>query len=90
VALSLGMGQRFTIETPLMWLDKAQTWALARTLGGDALVDMIVEHTHTCYLGERGQRTPGATAAATCPACALRRKGFERWMGGSEATQFQT
>jgi 7-cyano-7-deazaguanine synthase len=53
VAVSLGMGQRFTFETPLMWLDKAQTWELARTLGGDALVDIVLEHSHTCYHGAR-------------------------------------
>jgi 7-cyano-7-deazaguanine synthase len=53
VALSLGLGSKLTVETPLMWLDKAQTWQLARTLGGDPLVDLVVEDTHTCYLGDR-------------------------------------
>jgi queuosine biosynthesis protein QueC len=64
-AISLGMGQSFTIETPLMWLDKAQTWELARTLGGQALIDIVVEHTHTCYLkASAANATPGAMAAA--------------------------
>jgi 7-cyano-7-deazaguanine synthase len=86
VALSLGMGQRFTFETPLMWLDKAQTWALAHQLGGDALVDLSVRLTHTCYLGERGQLHAWGHGCGECPACTLRRQGYERWMGGSEAT----
>ena len=86
VSLSLGMGQRFTFETPLMWLDKAQTWALAHQLGGDALVDLSVRLTHTCYLGERGQLHAWGHGCGECPACTLRRQGYERWMGGSEAT----
>jgi 7-cyano-7-deazaguanine synthase len=60
-----------------MWLDKAATWALAAQLGGDALVDLIVEHTHTCYLGERGARHPWGHGCGQCPACALRRRGWE-------------
>ena len=56
VALNLGMDRSFVLETPLMWIDKAETWALAQELGGEALVELIVEHTHTCYLGERGPR----------------------------------
>ena len=86
VALSLGMGQRFTLETPLMWLDKAQTWALAHQLGGDALVDLSVRLTHTCYLGERGQLHAWGHGCGECPACTLRRQGYERWIGGSEVT----
>jgi len=73
------MGQSFTIETPLMWLDKAQTWALARTLGGQALIDIVVEHTHTCYEGVRGERHAWGHGCGACPACELRRNGFERW-----------
>ena len=46
LALSLGMDKRFLIETPLMWKDKADTWALAASLGGQPLVDLIIEHTH--------------------------------------------
>jgi 7-cyano-7-deazaguanine synthase len=81
VALSLGLDSAMTIATPLMWLDKAATWALAHGLGGDALVQLIVEHTHTCYLGERGMQHPWGHGCGTCPACALRRAGWERWHG---------
>ena len=77
VALSLGLGQRLTIETPLMWLTKAATWQLAQDLGGDALVDLIVQDTHTCYLGERGALHTWGHGCGRCPACDLRRQGFE-------------
>ena len=84
LAISLGMDQRFLIETPLMWIDKAETWALARELGrksgqpggGQALVDLILEHTHTCYLGERSQRHVWGYGCGSCPACELRAKGY--------------
>jgi 7-cyano-7-deazaguanine synthase len=76
VALNLGMDRRFVLETPLMWVDKAGTWALAQDLGGRALVDLIVEDTHTCYLGERGTRHEWGYGCGTCPACELRAKGF--------------
>ena len=79
VALNLGMAQRFVIETPLMWLSKADTWALARTLGGAPLVELIVADTHTCYLGERGARHDWGFGCGTCPACALRARGFTEW-----------
>jgi len=79
VTLGLGLGTRVTIETPLMWLDKAQTWQLAADLGGQTLVDLIVEHSHTCYLGERGQRHGWGYGCGECPACALRAKGWQRW-----------
>lgn len=82
VALSLGLGARVTIETPLMWLDKAQAWALAQTLGGTELVELIVEHSHTCYLGERGQRHAWGYGCGQCPACTLREAGWLRWAGG--------
>lgn len=75
VALSLGMDRRLLIDTPLMWIDKAATWALAAALGGDALVALIVEHTHTCYLGERGARHSWGYGCGNCPACALRARG---------------
>ncbi|PAX96450.1 7-cyano-7-deazaguanine synthase QueC, partial [Bordetella pertussis] len=80
VTLGLGLGTRVTIETPLMWLDKAQTWELADRLGGQALVDMVIEHSHTCYLGERGQRHDWGYGCGHCPACALRKNGWERWV----------
>ena len=79
VALSLGMDTRFLIETPLMWIDKAATWTLARTLGGAPLVDLIVEHSHTCYLGERSQRHAWGYGCGQCPACQLRAQGFARF-----------
>ena len=82
VALSLGLGSRVTIETPLMWRDKAQTWDLARALGGPELVDLIVEHSHTCYLGERGARHDWGYGCGTCPACELRAAGWLRWNAG--------
>ena len=79
VALTLGMDRRFVIETPLMWIDKAATWAMAHRLGGDALVALIVEHTHTCYLGDRTQRHEWGYGCGQCPACALRRRGHKGW-----------
>lgn len=79
LALSLGMDRRFLVETPLMWIDKAATWALAERLGGPALVDLIVEHTHTCYLGDREHRHDWGYGCGTCPACELRLRGWQRW-----------
>jgi 7-cyano-7-deazaguanine synthase len=79
VALNLGMAQNFVLHTPLMWLDKAATWALADQLGGDALVDLIVEHSHTCYRGERDTRRDWGYGCGTCPACELRARGFHAY-----------
>lgn len=79
IALSLGMDKRFLIETPLMWIDKAQTWELAASLGGESLVDLIVEHTHTCYVGDRSQRFDWGYGCEKCPACDLRGKGWLRY-----------
>ncbi|MCZ8277061.1 MAG: 7-cyano-7-deazaguanine synthase QueC [Acetobacteraceae bacterium] len=76
VALNLGMDRRFVLETPLMWLDKAATWRLAESLGGAALVMAILEHTHSCYLGDRSQRHAWGYGCGTCPACDLRAKGW--------------
>jgi 7-cyano-7-deazaguanine synthase len=76
VALGLGMDRRFTVETPLMWLDKAQTWRLGVSLGGEPLKELLVEHTHTCYLGNRERRHAWGYGCARCPACALRSRGF--------------
>lgn len=91
LALSLGMDQRFLIETPLMWIDKAATWKLAfdlgeaaHTDGGQALVDLIVEHTHTCYLGDRVHRHAWGYGCGTCPACELRARGFEKYSGAAQ------
>ena len=82
VALSLGLATPMTLETPLMFIDKAATWAMTEQLGGDALTQLIVEHSHTCYLGQRGLRHAWGHGCASCPACALRRSGFERWRAG--------
>jgi len=75
VALNLGMDKRFVIETPLMWLDKAATWKLAASLAGSDFVELITEHTHTCYLGDRAKRHPWGYGCGNCPACQLRAKG---------------
>jgi len=85
LALSLGMDKRFLIETPLMWIDKADTWRLAQTLGGQALVDLIVEHTHTCYLGDREHRHAWGYGCGACPACELRARGWERYRAEAAA-----
>ena len=80
VALNLGMERRFVLHTPLMWRDKAATWALAERLGGRALVDAVLEHTHSCYVGDRSQRHAWGYGCGTCPACDLRRNGWERYV----------
>jgi len=74
------------VETPLMWLDKAATWELAHRLGGDVLVDIVREDTHTCYRGERGQLHPWGHGCGACPACELRAKGYAAWKGQREMT----
>lgn len=79
VALSLGLDRRLTIETPLMWLDKAETFALAQQLGGDPLLDLIIESTHTCYLGDRSNRHAWGYGCGTCPACQLRSAGWQKF-----------
>jgi 7-cyano-7-deazaguanine synthase len=79
--LSLGMDHRFVIHTPLMWRDKAATWALAKELGGDALVELILEETHSCYLGDRAHRHTWGYGCGDCPACELRRRGWETFAG---------
>ncbi len=81
-ALSLGMDRSVNIHTPLMWIDKAQTWRLAESLGGEALVRLIVEETHTCYLGERGRRFDWGYGCGACPACKLRAAGWEKFRDG--------
>lgn len=77
VTLSLGMGSRSVVHTPLMWLDKAQTWGLAKTLGGEKLVDLIRTGTHTCYLGEHDRLRDWGYGCGICPACELRMKGWQ-------------
>ena len=78
-ALRLGMARDFSIVTPLMRLTKAQTWALADELGGQALTGLIEEESHTCYLGERGRRHSWGYGCGTCPACELRANGWNDW-----------
>jgi len=80
VALNLGMATRFKLETPLMWIDKAATWRLARALGGDPLVDLIRSDTHTCYLGERGALHDWGYGCGSCPACELRARGYRQFL----------
>ncbi len=87
LALSLGMDRRFLIDTPLMWIDKAATWQMAHDLGeqsgtadgADRLVGLIVEHSHTCYLGDRVHRHDWGWGCGSCPACELRARGYQRW-----------
>lgn len=81
VALNLGLDSRFVIETPLMWIDKAQTWALADKLGGDTLVTLIRDKTHTCYEGNRDTYHNWGFGCGACPACELRRVGYEAYVG---------
>ncbi|MBX3609723.1 MAG: 7-cyano-7-deazaguanine synthase QueC [Hydrogenophaga sp.] len=83
LALSLGMDTRLLIDTPLMWIDKADTWRLAQTLGGEALVDLIVEHTHTCYRGDREHRHDWGWGCGKCPACLLRERGWAAFRKGA-------
>lgn len=76
VAMSLGLDQPLIVETPLMWIDKAKTWELAQSLGGEPLVKIIQEETHTCYLGDRSTRHVWGYGCGSCPACALRKQGY--------------
>ena len=84
VALGLGMDTRFTLETPLMWIDKAATFRMAEDLGGAPLLDLVIEYTHTCYLGERARREWGR-GCGECPACTLRKEGHARFRAGRAA-----
>ncbi|MBC3873687.1 7-cyano-7-deazaguanine synthase QueC [Undibacterium flavidum] len=83
VAINLGMASRLNIETPLMWIDKAESWRLAASLGGTALIELIREDTHTCYLGERGQMHVWGHGCGTCPACELRANGYHEFIAKS-------
>jgi 7-cyano-7-deazaguanine synthase len=86
-ALNLGMERKFVIHTPLMWIDKAATWRLAEELGGEALVRLIIEETHTCYLGDRGRRFEWGHGCGECPACKLRATGWENYAANKEAAR---
>jgi 7-cyano-7-deazaguanine synthase len=85
LALNLGMDTRFVIDTPLMWIDKAATWALAHDLGGEALVDIIRRDTHTCYNGDRAHFHDWGYGCGTCPACMLRAAGYQRYLSQESA-----
>ena len=84
-SISLGMDKPFTLETPLMFLSKAGAWELAGALGGAELIDVIIEKSHTCYLGERGKRHDWGYGCGTCPACELRAKGWQNYRSGSDS-----
>jgi len=79
LALNLGMESRFVVHTPLMWLGKAETWALAEQLGGEALVALVRDETHTCYEGDRTHRHAWGYGCGECPACRLRAEGWRRY-----------
>ncbi len=83
LALTLGMDRRFVIHTPLMWIDKAGTFALAREIGGDALIELLLAETHTCYLGDREHRHAWGFGCGACPACRLRADGYAKWKAAS-------
>jgi 7-cyano-7-deazaguanine synthase len=80
VALNIGMDQRFVLHTPLMWINKSETWDLANTLGGDKLIELIREYTHTCYRGDRSVRHEWGYGCNECDACELRRIGWENFI----------
>ncbi len=82
LALNLGMDSRFVVETPLMWIDKAETWRLAERLGGEALVDLVRRETHTCYHGDREHFHEWGHGCGECPACRLRAEGYRRYRAG--------
>lgn len=81
-AISLGMDKKFALETPLMWIDKAATWKLAEELGGKALVELVIEDTHSCYRGDRTRRHDWGYGCGACPACELRAKGYASYISG--------
>lgn len=85
VTLNLGMNSHFNLATPLMWLDKSQTWKLANELGGAGLIELIKTDTHTCYLGERGHRHDWGFGCDTCPACVLRAKGYAQFVAQNDS-----
>lgn len=87
LALTLGLDKRVTIHTPLMWIDKADTFALAEELGGEAFLDLVVEDSHSCYLGDRSRRHAWGYGCGTCPACQLRAQGFAKFMRRREAIE---
>jgi 7-cyano-7-deazaguanine synthase len=85
LTLARGLDRPFKIDTPLMWIDKAETWTLANDLGGQPLVDIVIEESHTCYKGDRTQRHAWGYGCNHCPACDLRAKGYEKWAAKAHA-----
>lgn len=79
VALTLGLDKCVTIHTPLMWVDKADTFAMAEQIGGKAFLDLVIEDSHSCYRGDRSQRHEWGYGCGTCPACQLRAQGFVKF-----------
>jgi 7-cyano-7-deazaguanine synthase len=86
LALTLGLDTCLTIHTPLMWIDKADTFAMAEELGGQPFLDLIVEDSHSCYLGDRSHRHDWGYGCGTCPACQLRAQGFAKFMSQRKTT----
>ena len=86
VALTLGLDKRLTLHTPLMWIDKADTFALAEELGGKPFLDLVIEDSHSCYLGDRSQRHAWGYGCGDCPACQLRAQGFAKFMSRRTTT----
>ena len=83
-ALSLSMDSELIIHTPLMWIDKTATWNMADEIGGQALTELIIEHTHTCYIGDRTTLHPWGYGCNDCPACELRANGYATWQQGQD------
>lgn len=86
VALTLGMDRRCVVHTPLMWVDKAGTFALAKEIGGENMLDLVIAETHSCYLGERSKRHPWGYGCGDCPACRLRAEGYARFIAEGDRT----
>lgn len=82
LALGLGMERRFVIHTPMMWIDKAATFELAERIGGKSLSDIVIEETHSCYMGDRAHKHEWGYGCGTCPACQLRASGYEKYKAG--------
>jgi 7-cyano-7-deazaguanine synthase len=86
VALTLGLDKRLTLHTPLMWIDKADTFALAEELGGKPFLDLVIEDSHSCYMGDRSHRHAWGYGCGDCPACQLRAQGFAKFMSRRKTT----
>jgi 7-cyano-7-deazaguanine synthase len=86
VALTLGLDKPLVLHTPLMWIDKAGTFAMAEQIGGKALLDLVVEDTHSCYLGDRAHRHDWGYGCGACPACTLRAQGYAKFVGLRKTT----